>query len=117
MRDSHSASLLDELREGENVLEFHVQGVSLSEHAFGADLEPSTFLTWDFFEHQTQATGVLTGLNPSYNYTVQYVVKMDAFFIEYLDTRYVLHCYSWSSCIRYVRIHTLSSENNESNQN
>ena len=103
VRDSHSASLLDELREGENVLEFHVQGVSLSEHAFGADLEPSTFLTWDFFEHQTQATGVLTGLNPSYNYTVQYVVKMDAFFIEYLDTRYALTVLSPYASVPYIR--------------
>lgn len=48
--------------------------------------EPSTFLTMDFFEHETQATPVVAGLTPSYDMKVQYVVKVDSFFLDYMCT-------------------------------
>ncbi len=52
----------------------------------GADAA-STFFTWDFFLHDSQATRLVAGPTPAYDATVQYVVEADAFFVEYLDTR------------------------------
>lgn len=40
----------------------------------------------DFFEHDTQATGVFTGLSPCFDTKIRFVVESDDFFIKYLDT-------------------------------
>lgn len=51
---------------------------------FGED--PSVFVSVDFFEHDTQATGVVTGLSPCFDTKIRFVVESDDFFIKYLDT-------------------------------
>ena len=48
---------------------------------------PETFMTVDFFEHETQTTPVQQGLSVSTDHTLQYIVKADDFFLEYLDTK------------------------------
>lgn len=53
------------------------------------DPDVSTFLTWDFYMHDSQATPVLSGTTPTFNTTVQYVVETDTFLLEYLDTKYL----------------------------
>jgi hypothetical protein len=50
--------------------------------AFSADA--STFMVWDFFLHDSQATPQAAGTTPTYNTTVQYVVEADAFLLDYL---------------------------------
>ena len=45
-----------------------------------------TFLTVDFFEHETQATSVVAGLTPAYDMRLQYVCKVDSFFLQVRST-------------------------------
>jgi hypothetical protein len=45
-----------------------------------------TFLTVDFFEHETQATPVVAGLTPAYDMRLQYVCKVDSFFLQVRST-------------------------------
>lgn len=45
----------------------------------------STFVAWDFFIHDTQATPVAAGHNPTYKTTVQYIVEVDDFLFDYLS--------------------------------
>jgi hypothetical protein len=43
-----------------------------------------TFLAWDFFLHDSQATPLVAGSSPVYSTTVQYIVEADVFLLEYL---------------------------------
>jgi hypothetical protein len=54
----------------------------LQEGALSADA--STFMVWDFFLHDSQATPQSAGTTPTYNTTVQYVVDADSFLLDYL---------------------------------
>jgi hypothetical protein len=47
----------------------------------------TTFLTWDFYLHDSQATPLVTGPAPAYNTAVQYIVDGDTFLVEYLATK------------------------------
>lgn len=47
--------------------------------------DPSTFCTIEFFEHELQTTPIVKGSRPEYNFTSQYVVKVDDFFLHYLQ--------------------------------
>ena len=72
-----------ELAEGENVFEITLREMLLDTNVTGlAGAPPATFLTFDFFEHETQTTGVLSGLRQQLGYAAQFVVKLDAFFIS-----------------------------------
>ncbi|WIA13452.1 hypothetical protein OEZ85_007032 [Tetradesmus obliquus] len=66
----------------ENVIEVVVTEAVLSAGAFPADA--STFVVWDFFLHDSQATPQAPGTTPTYNTTVQYVVEADSFLLDYL---------------------------------
>jgi hypothetical protein len=67
----------------ENLIEIVVSEATLTP---AADLAPdaSTFVAWDFFLHDSQATPVLPGRSPSFNTTVRYIVEADGFLLEYL---------------------------------
>ena len=73
-------------RAGENIFELRLLGVDIDGGMIGED-NPATFNTVDFFEHETQATAVHQGLAVTANHTLQYIVKVDDFFLEYLDTK------------------------------
>lgn len=75
---------LQALAPHENLIEILVSEASLSP---AAELSPdaSTFVAWDFFLHDSQATPVCSGNTPGYNTTVRYVVEADAFLLEYLS--------------------------------
>lgn len=47
--------------------------------------DPSTFCTIEFFEHELQTTPKINGTKPEYNFTSQYVIKVDDFFLHYLQ--------------------------------
>ena len=47
--------------------------------------DPSTFCTVEFFEHELQTTPIVKGQKPEYNFTSQYVIKVDDFFLHYLQ--------------------------------
>lgn len=53
------------------------------EDVLGKDV--STFFTFDFFMHETQATPVAMSSTPKYDTVVQYVVDQDPFLLEFLD--------------------------------
>ncbi|KAL5022687.1 hypothetical protein ScPMuIL_001842 [Solemya velum] len=70
----------------ENLFEIHVHKVNLSADGLKQmkDEDPSIFCTWEFFEFEIQATPVMRGTRPEYNFTSQYTVKVDDFsFITY----------------------------------
>jgi len=79
---------MDDLALGENIFELRLLGVDIDRPVVGED-NPATFMTVDFFEHETQATAVHSGLNVTSDHTLQFVVKVDDFFLEYLDTRHL----------------------------
>ena len=49
------------------------------------ETDPSTFCTIEFFEHELQTTPVVKGKRPEYNFTSQYIIKVDDFFLHYLQ--------------------------------
>ncbi|KAM3920015.1 protein fantom [Leptodactylus fuscus] len=75
------------LQRGENLLEIHISKAVFSPAAansFG-DQEPSTFCTYAFYDFELQTTPVVRGLQPSYEFSSQYLVHVDDFFLQYLQ--------------------------------
>ncbi|KAJ8343308.1 hypothetical protein SKAU_G00306370 [Synaphobranchus kaupii] len=75
------------LERGENLLEIHIGTASLAPAALEAlgDTEPSTFCTFAFYDFQLQATPVVRGPSPAYGFTSHYTVRVDDFFLQYLQ--------------------------------
>lgn len=74
------------LQRGENLLEFHIVGCSLSASALETlgDHDPSTFLTYSFYLFELHSTPEMKGHQPKYSFTSKYVVRMDELFLQYL---------------------------------
>jgi hypothetical protein len=68
----------------ENLFELRVASATLHADYFGA--LPSTFVSVDFFQHETQATPMRQGLQPEFDFTAQYVLTVDDLFLHYLAT-------------------------------
>lgn len=60
---------LADLAPDENIFELHLASAALDEDALGKN--PPTFLSLDFFEHETQATPVISSSAPEYDHTIQ----------------------------------------------
>ncbi|XP_071176937.1 protein fantom-like isoform X8 [Mytilus edulis] len=75
------------LERGQNLFEIHIQKISLSDDGLKilGDDEPLLFCTWEFFEYEIQSTPVLRGARPEFDFTSQYIVKVDDFFLHYLQ--------------------------------
>lgn len=75
------------LERGENLFEIHIKRLQLSPEALHelGDEEPQVFGTWEFYEHEVHATPVLRGPRADYEFTSQYIVKVDDFFLHYLQ--------------------------------
>ncbi|XP_063158838.1 X-linked retinitis pigmentosa GTPase regulator-interacting protein 1 [Candoia aspera] len=76
-----------ELQHGENLFELHISGAILSAEAVHllGDPEPLTFCTYAFYDFETHCTPLVLGIRPCYNFTSQYVVQADPFFLQYLQ--------------------------------
>ncbi|PIK44491.1 hypothetical protein BSL78_18663 [Apostichopus japonicus] len=74
------------LERGQNLVELHIGTVTYTPEALRIlnDNEPMTFVTYEFFEHEIQSTPVLKGKQPHFNFTSQYKVTVDDFFLHYL---------------------------------
>ncbi|GCB60116.1 hypothetical protein scyTo_0006814, partial [Scyliorhinus torazame] len=75
------------LERGENIFEIHISKVTFSPEAvkvFG-EQEPATFCTYAFYDYELQSTPVIHGLQPVFDFTSQYVVRVDDFFLQYLQ--------------------------------
>ncbi|CAM5096729.1 unnamed protein product [Natator depressus] len=75
------------LERGENLFEIHISKVIFSTEAVRAfgDQEPATFCTYAFYDFELQTTPVVRDLHPSYNFTSQYLVRVDDFFLQYIQ--------------------------------
>ncbi|CAB4039847.1 fantom-like isoform X1, partial [Paramuricea clavata] len=75
------------LERGENLFEIHIGKVYLTGEAASSfdGSEASSFITYEFFEHEIQATPVMKGNRMDFNFTSLYVVKVDDFFLHYLQ--------------------------------
>ncbi|XP_041123696.1 protein fantom-like [Polyodon spathula] len=80
------------LERGENLFQIHISKVNFSPEALRAfgDREPSTFCTYAFYDFELQATPVVRGSQPVYDFTSQYVVRVDDFFLQYLQKSAVM---------------------------
>nr|XP_014344602.1 PREDICTED: protein fantom isoform X2 [Latimeria chalumnae] len=75
------------LERGENLLEIHISKVVFSPEAvqIWGDQEPVTFCTYAFYDFELHATPVVQGLHPVYKFTSQYIVRVDDFFLQYIQ--------------------------------
>ncbi|XP_007228260.3 protein fantom isoform X1 [Astyanax mexicanus] len=76
------------LARGENLLEVHLGTALFSPEALESlgDKDPSTFCTYAFYDFELQSTAVVWGSQPTYNFTSQYLVKVDDLFLHYLHS-------------------------------
>uniref|UniRef100_A0AAR2LIY2 C2 domain-containing protein n=1 Tax=Pygocentrus nattereri TaxID=42514 RepID=A0AAR2LIY2_PYGNA len=76
------------LARGENLLEIHLGTARFSPEALQSlgDKEPSTFCTYAFYDFELQSTAVMRGSQPPYDFTSQYLVKVDDLFLHYLHS-------------------------------
>ncbi|XP_010022182.1 PREDICTED: protein fantom, partial [Nestor notabilis] len=75
------------LQRGENLFEIHISKVIFSSavmQAFGV-CEPATFCTYAFYDFELQATPIVYGHTPSYDFTSQYLVQADDCFLHYIQ--------------------------------
>lgn len=75
------------LQRGENLFEIHISKVIFSSaitQAFGV-CEPATFCTYSFYDFELQATPIVYGHTPSYDFTSQYLVQADDCFLHYMQ--------------------------------
>ena len=68
----------------ETMFEQRIVSAKLQPEYFAA--MPTTFLSLDFFQHDTQATPMRQGLSPEYDFTAQYVLTVDDLFLHYIST-------------------------------
>ena len=74
--------------EGRNVVEFNLLNIQLEKEVM-RDANPTTFVMFDFFVHDTQTTELLTGLRGEINCKREFVVKVDDFFLQYLHDEHM----------------------------
>ncbi|XP_056906990.1 protein fantom isoform X4 [Takifugu flavidus] len=74
------------LEHGENLLELHIIGATLSPSAMEllGECEPSTFCTYTFYKFEMHCTPLVMGDEPKYGFTSKYIVNMDNDFLEYV---------------------------------
>uniref|UniRef100_A0A674MG23 RPGRIP1 like n=1 Tax=Takifugu rubripes TaxID=31033 RepID=A0A674MG23_TAKRU len=79
------------LEHGENLLELHIIGATLSPSAMEllGECEPSTFCTYTFYKFEMHCTPLVMGDEPKYGFTSKYIVNMDNDFLEYVHRRSV----------------------------
>ncbi|KAM9329591.1 X-linked retinitis pigmentosa GTPase regulator-interacting protein 1 [Gastrophryne carolinensis] len=74
------------LQRGETLFEFHIGSICFSPHGIRVvdDPQPVTFCIYSFYDFETHATPVETGIHPEYNFTSRYAVTPNPEFLSYL---------------------------------
>ncbi|XP_064640394.1 protein fantom-like isoform X3 [Lineus longissimus] len=87
MSDTEEFDETVHLERGQNLFEIHINKMMLSDEGLRAmgDEEPAVFCTWEFYEFEIQATTVMKSGRPEFDFTSQYIVKVDDFFLHYLQ--------------------------------
>lgn len=79
---------------GENILDLWIGVAEYSElqllNSIGDVPEVLSFITADFYEHETQSTSVCEGYHPKYSLHISYVVQVSDFFVAFLETNSVV---------------------------
>ncbi|KAJ1619453.1 hypothetical protein T492DRAFT_890294, partial [Pavlovales sp. CCMP2436] len=73
------------VREDENLFELHVLAAELARDFFPGTA-PRTFVTVDFYQHESQATAMVDGHAALYDLLAQFIVSADDLFLHYLRT-------------------------------
>ncbi|XP_008828294.1 protein fantom isoform X1 [Nannospalax galili] len=75
------------LERGENLFEITINKVTFSSEVLQAsrEKEPVTFCTYAFYDFELQTTPIVRGLHPEYNFTSQYLVHVNDFFLQYIQ--------------------------------
>ncbi|GFS89708.1 protein fantom [Nephila pilipes] len=71
------------LNKGENIFEIHIQQVKFTAEGLRHLSNPNAkiFLTWNFYEFELQSTPVVPAEKPFFNFTAQYTVEVDDYFL------------------------------------
>ncbi|TSM52253.1 Protein fantom [Bagarius yarrelli] len=107
--DNDVADEFDEtvnLARGENLLEIHLGTAQFSPEALDSlgDKEPATFCTYAFYDFELQSTAVVRGPQPVYNFTSQYLVKVDDLFLQYIHSSSVTVEVQLAECLTFRTI-------------
>eukprot|EP00698_Gefionella_okellyi_P026290 TRINITY_DN995_c0_g1_i1.p1 TRINITY_DN995_c0_g1~~TRINITY_DN995_c0_g1_i1.p1 ORF type:complete len:1498 (-),score=435.67 TRINITY_DN995_c0_g1_i1:109-4602(-) len=73
-----------DLHDDETYITLTIERITLVKEAFGGAV-PQTFVAIDFFEHDTQTTLVVEGIQPMFNFRVRFIVRLDNVLMKYLD--------------------------------
>ena len=75
-----------ELQRGQNLLEIHLHQLTLYSEVLEklGGSEPHLFLSYDFFEYETEMTPVTKGSRPVFNFQSNFVFRVDDFFLDYV---------------------------------
>ena len=77
---------LHNLKPDENILEIWVKSAQLVDGVITPG--SSTFAVIDFFDYESQATPVVSGLKPKWDFAATYRVTIDDFLIRFLATEF-----------------------------
>lgn len=82
------SALIDEkngnVEPDDNMLEVWIKGATIKDGVVAAG--SSTFIVVDFFDYESQATGLLPGNKPTWDFAVSFKIKVDDFMIRHLAT-------------------------------
>ncbi|CAL1296145.1 unnamed protein product, partial [Larinioides sclopetarius] len=80
------------LSRGENIFEIHIEQMKFTKEGLENLSSPNSkiFLTWNFYEFELQSTPVVSVERPRFNFTAQYTVEVDDYFLCYLHENVVL---------------------------
>ena len=87
---AHEPDAFDQvdLQYGENLVEICIVDTHFKPDAIDQfdDAEVQTFVTYDFFEHESELTAILPGYQPRFDSSSRYVVQVTDHFLRYLQT-------------------------------
>lgn len=94
------------LARGENLLEIHLGTARFSPEALDSlgDKDPSTFCTYAFYDFELQSTAVVRGHQPVYDFTSQYLVKVDDLFLHYIHSSSITVEVQLAECLTFCTI-------------
>ncbi|XP_060770935.1 protein fantom isoform X2 [Neoarius graeffei] len=96
------------LARGENLLEIHLGTARFSPEALDSlgDKDPGTFCTFAFYDFELQSTAVVRGQQPVYDFTSQYLVKVDDLFLHYIHSSSITVEVQLAECLTFCTIAT-----------
>ena len=88
------------LQPGQNIIAVHIQAALfneksceddpwLKERLFSHEKSATTFVAIDFYDFETEISGIGFGVKPVYDHTAKYTVNVDDFFLDYLQSKKV----------------------------